>query len=261
MFILGIANQKGGVGKTTTVHNLGFGLAGRGYKTLMIDLDSQTSLSTACNCFLSDDDVSLVEVMHGLPLEQAIRPLAENLDLVPSHPTLAAIDQAFAGAVRREYKLWQALKPVTEEGGYDLVVLDCPPVKGLMAQNAYVCMTHLIVPIQCHFFSLQGMAMVDSTVQDWGQAELLRPDFQYLGYLPTFFDKRNNLCNEVLDRLKNDYGELVFKQPIRNNIKLAEAPSHFQDIFTYMPNSIGAEDYNAFVEEVLNRLNLKKRRK
>ena len=267
MFILGVANQKGGVGKTTTAHNLGAGLARRGKKILMIDLDAQANLTDSCGQFMALDALealkaanpqnsrqflSSLDIMTGTPIQKAIRPIKENLDLIPGDILLSSADMQFAGTINRESLLDRALTPVRKK--YDLVVLDCPPNLGLIAQNAFKAMTHVLIPVQCEYHSLIGLSLVEYCLNEWRKVELLRPKFSILGILPTFFDKRKTLVNQVLEHLRNQKGKLVLDTIIRDNVQLAEAPGHNDDIFTHSPGSYGAADYEALAAEVSARL-------
>lgn len=262
--VVGLFNNKGGVGKTTTAHNLAFGLANAGYKILLMDLDPQANLSLACNITPGDDDPSITDVALGTDIQEALHPLADNLQLLPSHPSLAGFDTHFAGKARSEYVVQRFLSPyiynVSGPEAFDMVIIDCPPSLSLISMNAFACMTHVIIPVQMQFFSMAGLQLLGSTIDEWARVGLLRPEFQILGYLGTFYGSQLALTKAVHQKIFGIYDSQVFKTCIRVNTHLAEAPSHFKDIFSYKPNSIGAEDYGKLVNEVIKRLALKRRK-
>ena len=262
MIIIGVANQKGGVGKTTTAHNLGAGLALKGYRILMIDLDPQANLTDSCQLRLKAEEPSTMQVMDGeCPLKDALRPVGDKLDLLPSHLILAGADSYFAQAIRREERLYDALEPVLAENFYQAIILDCPPNLGLIAQNAFRVMTHLLIPVQCHYHALEGLRLMYECLERWRKAKLLRNDFRILGLLPTFFDQRKNICKDVLDHLRDNQGEMMLDTVIRDNVQLAEAPSNGLDVYQHSPKSFGAQDYQTLVEEVERKLGFSKGRR
>lgn len=266
MIIIGIANQKGGVGKTTTTHNFGAGLAKKGKRVLMIDLDAQGNLTDACGLQSPFDLVALLkegkmppypstlDILAGTPIKEVIKPVKENLDLVPGNIFLASADMKFADAPIRHALLENAIKPIRKN--YDFLLLDCPPNLGLIAQNAFRVMSHLLIPVQCEYLSLVGLTLTEYSIDQWRKHRLLNHKFQIVGILPTFLDLRKNLVTESYELLKDMRKDLVLNTAIRDNIHLAEAPAHNQDIFAHSPNSYGAKDYEAALEETLQRLNL-----
>lgn len=255
MSVIGVANQKGGVGKTTTAHNLGVGLARAGQKVLLIDLDPQANLTDSCGLRLEAGEASTMMVLDGeVPLSQAVRQIDDNLALLPSHLILAGADSYFAQAIRREERLKDALEPALSDSLYQIIILDCPPNLGLIAQNAFRVMTHLLIPVQCEYHALEGLRLMYECIDGWRTARLLRPDFKLMGLIPTFYDQRKNICKDVLEHLRQSQGDVLLPCLVRDNVQLAEAPSNGLDIFRHGPKSFGAEDYQTLVEVVLEHL-------
>ena len=229
MYICAIANQKGGVGKTTTAHNLGVQLARNAKKrVLLLDLDAQGNLSDAC----------------GLDPQT----LEAGLDILPVNIRLAEAELAFAGRMGRENLLKKALLSVS--GEYDYVLIDCPPSLGLLTVNALNAANGLLIPVQVEYYALAGLALIRQT------AELVRdlnPDLAILGLVLTFFDARKTLNKDVAAALADEWGDTLFSTRIRDNVSLAEAPSNGQDVFSYKRSCYGAKDYAAFAAEFLER--------
>lgn len=265
--IIGIANQKGGVGKTTTTQNLGAALANKGKKILLIDLDAQGNLTDCCGKGLVFEHVvemlktgfkvSIMEkttlgILAGEPIQGAIQPVDENLDIVPGHMYLASADLQFAATVHRESLLEKALEPVRKK--YDAILLDCPPNLGLIAQNAFNAMSHVLVPVQCEYYSLVGLSLIEFCIDMWRKQNLLKPGFKMVGILPTFFDGRKNINVQVREHLMAERKNIVFNTSIRDNVDLAVCPGHSKTIFQLNPKSAGAADYTALAEEVSRRL-------
>lgn len=229
MYTCAIANQKGGVGKTTTAHNLGVQLARNAKKRLLLlDLDAQGNLSDAC----------------GLDPQT----LEAGLDILPVNIQLAEAELAFAGRMGRENLLKKALLSVS--GEYDYVLIDCPPSLGLLTVNALNAANGLLIPVQVEYYALAGLALIRQT------AELVRdlnPDLAILGLVLTFFDARKTLNKDVAAALADEWGDTLFSTRIRDNVSLAEAPSNGQDVFGYKRSCYGAKDYAAFAAEFLER--------
>lgn len=229
MYTCAIANQKGGMGKTTTAHNLGVQLARNAKKRLLLlDLDAQGNLSDAC----------------GLDPQT----LEAGLDILPVNIQLAEAELAFAGRMGRENLLKKALLSVS--GEYDYVLIDCPPSLGLLTVNALNAANGLLIPVQVEYYALAGLALIRQT------AELVRdlnPDLAILGLVLTFFDARKTLNKDVAAALADEWGDTLFSTRIRDNVSLAEAPSNGQDVFSYKRSCYGAKDYAAFAAEFLER--------
>ena len=225
MYICAIANQKGGVGKTTTTHNLGVQLARNAKKrVLLLDLDAQGNLSDACGLEPQTLERTVFDVLAGsAPIAKAKSTLEEGLDILPANIRLAEAELAFAGRMGRENLLKKALTSVA--GEYDYVLIDCPPSLGLLTVNA----------------------LTAELVRD------LNPDLAILGLVLTFFDARKTLNKDVAAALADEWGDALFSTRIRDNVSLAEAPSNGQDVFSYKRGSYGAKDYAAFAAEFLER--------
>ncbi|WP_084158952.1 ParA family protein [Solidesulfovibrio alcoholivorans] len=249
MRIIAFANQKGGVGKTTTVHNLGAALARMKRKVLLIDLDAQGSLTASCG-FAPDDCRSLYEALEGKAHLNEIKIPVEGvqgLELVPAGIDLAQADLAFAARIGRENMLRKILNKVTE---FDYVLLDCPPNLGLITLNALVAAKEIVIPVQAEYHALRGLELLQGTV---AMVKDLNPTLSVLGIVVTFFDKRKTLNRDVFNELRKAFRELLFDVRIRDAVALAEAPSEGQDIFAYRPASAGTEDYERLAKEIERR--------
>lgn len=252
--IIAVANQKGGVGKTTTATNLAAGLAIQGYKTLLVDLDSQCNATLT---YLPPEMIktTLANVLVGhddrLPLIDAIYEThIENLDIAPSHIRLAMIERQVQ--IEDQYRLKDALDSLKE---YEFVVIDCPPSLGMTLTQALLASTHVIVPVAAQYYPLEGVIDLTSTIN---ATKRPNPSLQILGYLMTQFDTRNGICGEALSKVQEMFPGMVFETIIRTNVKLQSAPAFRKTIFEHAPNSHGTADYEALAEEVLERMQLTK---
>ena len=249
MYICAIGNQKGGVGKTTTTHNLGVFLARKGKRVLLVDLDAQGNLSDACGLEPQKIEKTVFDVLSGaLSIAKAKRPLEDKLDLLPANIRLAEAEMAFAGRIGRENLLKKAL--VSVAANYDYILLDCPPSLGLITVNALNAANGLLIPVQVEYYALAGLALIRQTVS---MVRELNPGLAILGLVLTFFDSRKTLNKDVAAALSDEWGEAIFSSRIRDNVSLAEAPSNGQDVYRYRKNSYGAKDYAALAEEFLKR--------
>ena len=249
MFICAVANQKGGVGKTTTTHNLGMTLAQK-HRVLLIDLDAQGNLTDACGFLPTDLHGSAYEVLDGtIPLNDAILHVKHTLELLPATRDLAASELSFAARMGRE----NLLKKVLKDANYDYVLIDCPPSLGLLTINALTAAQGVLIPVQAEYYALAGLDLIQETMR--GVVDNLNPGLSTLGILVTFVDKRKSLNRDVVNGLRDRWGTLVFKTVIRDNVSLAEAPSNGQSIFDYNAKSYGAADYSALAKEFVRRVN------
>lgn len=248
--IICIANQKGGVGKTTTAINLSASLAAAEKKTLLIDGDSQSNSTSGMGTDRSSFQTNnLYHAMIGqVPLENVIIKTAiPNLDIVPSTQDLIGIEVEFVGLENKEKKLKNLLNSLDRQ--YDFIVIDCPPSLGMMTINALVASDFLIVPLQCEYFAMEGLGYLLNTVK-MVKAQL-NPQLVLGGILLTMFDQRNLLSRRVTDDVRQHFGDKVFKTVIPRNVRLSESPSHGLPIILYDIKSRGALAYMEMAQEII----------
>jgi chromosome partitioning protein len=248
--ILSLANQKGGVGKTTTTINLGAAMAELGKHVLLVDFDPQGALSVGLGINPNTLDLTI----YNLLLDRDIDPHAAiiktevpGLEILPSNIDLSAAEVVLVSEVAREQALKRALQQV--RSGYDYILIDCPPSLGLLTVNALTASDGVVIPLECEYFALRGMALLMDTVEK--VRDRLNPDLRLEGIIPTMFDGRTLHGREVLERVKDAFGSYLYKTLIRRTIRFAEAPVAGESILTYAGASSGAADYRALAKEVL----------
>jgi len=253
--IIVIANQKGGCGKTTTCINLSTALAKMGLKVLIIDLDAQAQASLGVGINTDKLKYSIYDVMvKNRKLKSVIAPTnIKNLDIAPASSMLSGAEIEMAGLLGREWILRTSIYKMINTGtkNYDYIIMDCSPSLNLTTINGLASAQFILIPAQTHYFSLEGMKELLSTIKI--VKERLNPELQILGILPTLFDIRTRISRKILSQMRKHFKDKVFKTPIHTNIKLVEAQVHKQSIYKFAPNSNGVRDYLALTEEVVAR--------
>lgn len=249
--IIAIANQKGGVGKTTTTINLAACLAKKKKRTLILDFDPQGNTSTGLGVDKKALPYSSYDLLIGrVSIEDVIVPnVLENLDLIPANMELAGAEVELVGMVAREHTLKNAVQKAEKD--YDYILLDCPPSLGLLTLNALTAANSVLVPIQCEYFALEGLSQLVNTIHV--VKTRLNPELEIEGVLLTMYDGRTNLANQVLSEVHKFFKNKVYRTVIPRSIRLGEAPSYGQSIIAYAPNSSASKAYQSFADEFLKR--------
>jgi len=247
--VVAVANQKGGVGKTTTALNLSASLAVAEKKTLLIDIDPQANAGSGLGIAASEGETTIYEVLLGeVPIRPAIRKTdIRYLDFVPSGRNLVGAEIELVNEMGREHRLKKALEPITSE--YDYIYIDCPPSLGLLTVNALTAADTVLIPIQCEYYALEGLTQLLNTVRLIQKN--LNPGLALEGVLLTMYDQRLNLCRQVADEARAYFPEKVYKTLIPRNVRLSEAPSFGKPILLYDVTCLGARCYLGLAKEVI----------
>ena len=256
MIVIAIANQKGGVGKTTTAINIATAMAATGWKTLLIDLDPQGNASTGMGVASADRESSSYDiVVDQVPLADCIHPTnIPGLDIVPATVDLSGAEVELVSVEDRTGRLRSAL---AGHRGHEICFIDCPPSLGLLTLNALGAADTLLVPLQCEFFALEGLSQLLQTVERVQQR--FNPDLGIIGVVLTMFDRRNRLTDQVADDVRDCLGKLVFEAVIPRNVRLSEAPSHGLPALVYDHACAGSRAYIALARELIGRLPKKRK--
>jgi chromosome partitioning protein len=249
--IIAVANQKGGVGKTTTCVNLASALADMNYPTLLIDLDPQGNASVGCGIDTRALEISALEVLLAecdIPAAM-IRLEALGLDVLPSNSDLTAAEVSLLQIDGREYRLKKALEKIEQQ--YAWIIIDCPPSLNMLTLNALTAANSVLIPMQCEYYALEGLASLLETIEQVRSS--VNPGLEIEGLLRTMYDGRNNLSGAVSEQLMEHFGERVFRTLIPRNVRVAEAPSHGLPVLRYAPASLGARAHIGLVGEILRR--------
>ncbi len=246
--VIAVANQKGGVGKTTTVVNLAASLAVDGHTTLLIDVDPQASATTGLGARPGESDGSMYDVLvDGCRLDEVIQGTAvERLDLAPASRDLVGAEIELVNLPHREHRLLEAL--ASARARYEFILIDCPPSLGLLTLNALRAADSVLVPLQCEYYALEGLTALLDTV---GRVrDTLNPRLALEGLVLTMFDGRNSLARQVHEEVRAHFGDQVFRTVIPRNVRISESPSHGRPVISYDPTSRGAVAYRALAREI-----------
>lgn len=247
---IAVANQKGGVGKTTTAVNISSALAQKGKKVLLADIDSQGNACSGLGVSIDEEQASMYEILlqENTVEETRLKTEIENLDIIPVNANLSGIPIELVEMEAREFRLKQALEPVSNQ--YDYIIIDCPPALDLLTLNGLTAAHSVLIPIQCEYYALEGMAKLMRTVEL--VQNNLNPGLKIEGVLLTMYDGRTNLSNQVVEEVSSYFRDSVFSAIIPRSVRISEAPSHGKPIDEYDPHGVGAGGYDKVAEEIIS---------
>ena len=248
--VISIANQKGGVGKTTTSVNISTILAKKGKKVLLIDIDPQGNATSGLGIEKNFENSVYDVIIGDIKVEDAILETEiKNLKICPSNINLAGAEVELVSMISREYRLKEKLEEVKEK--FDYIIIDCPPSLGLITLNAFTSSNSVLIPVQCEYYALEGLGQLINTIEL--VKKHLNKELEIEGAVLTMYDARTNLSNQVVKEVKNYFGEKVYKTVIPRNVRLSEAPSFGMPITIYDPRSKGAKCYDKLVKEIIKK--------
>ncbi|GHC54020.1 ParA family protein [Ulvibacter litoralis] len=249
--IIAIANQKGGVGKTTTSVNLAASLGVLEKKVLLIDADPQANATSGLGINVEEVEAGSYQVLeHTIdPKDTIVATTSPNVDLIPAHIDLVAIEIELVDKENREYMLKKAIEGLAKD--YDYILIDCAPSLGLLTLNALTAANSVIIPIQCEYFALEGLGKLLNTIKS--VQKIHNPELDIEGLLLTMYDSRLRLSNQVVEEVKKHFSEMVFKTIIQRNVRLSEAPSYGESIISYDAGSTGANNYLSLAQELIQK--------
>jgi chromosome partitioning protein len=249
--IIAIANQKGGVGKTTTSINLAASLGALEKKVLLIDADPQANSTSGLGIDVENVEIGTYQILEhsNTPEEAVVKSSSPNVDVIPAHIDLVAIEIELVDKENREYMLKQALNSIIDK--YDYIIIDCAPSLGLLTLNALTAANSVIIPIQCEYFALEGLGKLLNTIKS--VQKIHNPDLDIEGLLLTMYDSRLRLSNQVVEEVQKHFNNMVFETIIQRNTKLSEAPSYGESIINYDATSKGATNYLSLAQEIIKK--------